>query len=401
MTATASERDARPSILAVMPWDPYERTIGATLRVRAVLEGLRALGHVHLLTVGPSDGDGSGVARPTWLTDLGRIERPRSPAGVSAARELVVTGWPRALAAENRRAVAAALRDADVCPSDHDVVWVGREVLLGLLADVGLPERVVVDVDDLQVDRVLTPGARVSPPTRVLAAAERRAWRRLQRRRAARGWVAVVSNPLDAPRLPSPTALVPNPAPAVDVPPAPVGSRTALFVGTMSYPPNAIALEWLAAEVWPEVRSRLPDARVRVVGRVGDDQRAHHDPDRGIEVTGAVPDVAPYLAEAAVVLVPIRHGAGTSIKALEAMVARRPLVSTTAGLRGVPDPSSLALVADTTGSFAEAVVSAMTEPQSARVEAAAAFVDARHSPTAITRAVRAAVDGVRPRRGDR
>ena len=54
-----------------------------------------------------------------------------------------------------------------------------------------------------------------------------------------------------------------------------------------------------------------------------------------VEVTGRVPDVRPYLADCAAVVVPVRSGAGTRLKILEALAMQRPVVSTTLGAEGL------------------------------------------------------------------
>jgi glycosyltransferase involved in cell wall biosynthesis len=73
-------------------------------------------------------------------------------------------------------------------------------------------------------------------------------------------------------------------------------------------------------------------------------------------VMGDVPDVRPHLADAAVVMVPLRVGGGTRIKILEALAAARPVVSTTVGAEGLGlrDGEHL-LIADQPEAFARAV----------------------------------------------
>ena len=82
------------------------------------------------------------------------------------------------------------------------------------------------------------------------------------------------------------------------------------------------------------VRARVPDASVAVVGaydtRLAD--LADHD---GVEVAGAVADLTPWYASADVVVVPLREGAGTRIKVLEAFAHRRPVVATPAAVAGL------------------------------------------------------------------
>ena len=55
----------------------------------------------------------------------------------------------------------------------------------------------------------------------------------------------------------------------------------------------------------------------------------------GIEVTGAVPDVRPFIARAGIIVVPLRVGGGTRLKVLEAMAAGKAIVATRLGAEGL------------------------------------------------------------------
>jgi glycosyltransferase involved in cell wall biosynthesis len=76
-----------------------------------------------------------------------------------------------------------------------------------------------------------------------------------------------------------------------------------------------------------------------------------------VEITGTVPDVRPYLRDASVYVIPMRVGGGTRFKALEAMAAARPIVSTSLGVEGVGVAHEReVLIADTGQEFAAAIV---------------------------------------------
>jgi glycosyltransferase involved in cell wall biosynthesis len=137
-----------------------------------------------------------------------------------------------------------------------------------------------------------------------------------------------------------------------------------LHIGTMFYPPNADAVRWFVAEVFGLIRAAVPDARFVVVGaRPPADIAALHDPARGIEVCGYVPDIAPLLAEAAATVVPTRAGSGMRVKILEAMAVGLPVVSTTVGAEGIAVvPETHVLIADDAPAFADAAVRLLTDP---------------------------------------
>jgi glycosyltransferase involved in cell wall biosynthesis len=131
---------------------------------------------------------------------------------------------------------------------------------------------------------------------------------------------------------------------------------TVVFNGVLDYRPNLDAAQHLVDEVWPIVRRRRPQARLLIVGR-GDEAERERLRRPGVELTGEVPDVRPYLAGAAVVIVPIRMGGGTRLKVVEALSMARPMVSTTLGCEGVNvRHGEHLLVADGADEFAGAVI---------------------------------------------
>jgi glycosyltransferase involved in cell wall biosynthesis len=80
-------------------------------------------------------------------------------------------------------------------------------------------------------------------------------------------------------------------------------------------------------------------------------QYAKDDP--RVRVTGTVPDVRPYLWDAAVSIVPLRIGSGTRLKIYESMAAKVPVISTTVGAEGLEiHPPHDIRIADTPAEFA-------------------------------------------------
>ncbi len=133
---------------------------------------------------------------------------------------------------------------------------------------------------------------------------------------------------------------------------------TALFTGTFGYPPNAEALHWLLAEIWPKIRTRVPQARLLVVGK---DPPAGSGAD-GVELAGWVPEMQPWFDRARAVLVPIRSGAGTRLKVLDGLASGRAIVSTTMGAEGVAvRDDEHVLIADTPDAFAQAAAQVLTD----------------------------------------
>jgi len=136
-----------------------------------------------------------------------------------------------------------------------------------------------------------------------------------------------------------------------------------VFTGKMDYRPNVDAVLWFADEILPRVRAEVPAARFVVVGQQPHARLAPLAAREGVLLTGRVADVKPYIAAAAVYVAPLRMGGGTRLKVLQAMSLAKPIVSTTLGCDGLSIRHGReALLADTPGDFAAAVVRLLREP---------------------------------------
>lgn len=137
----------------------------------------------------------------------------------------------------------------------------------------------------------------------------------------------------------------------------PAAGGLIVMCGRMDYRANVDGAAWFAQEVLPAIRARRPDAVFRIVGAAPTREVRALAGLPGVEVTGAVPEVAPHLAEAAVIVAPLRVARGIQNKVLEGMAAARPVVATAAALEGLSvAPGRDVLQADAPDTFAEAVL---------------------------------------------
>jgi glycosyltransferase involved in cell wall biosynthesis len=143
------------------------------------------------------------------------------------------------------------------------------------------------------------------------------------------------------------------------------GSGRILFLASLDCYPNQDALDYFLRQIMQLVSQRLPTARLQVVGKGPPlELRKRLAQYAGVELVGEVRDVRPYLAQAAVVVVPLRVGGGSRIKILEALAMGKPVVSTSVGAEGLAlsDGVHIAL-ADTPVKFAACTVDLLTSPQ--------------------------------------
>lgn len=166
-----------------------------------------------------------------------------------------------------------------------------------------------------------------------------------------------------------PVGVVPNGVDVVHYASATIPRRSSppvvLYLGAMSWPPNVDAARFLVSDVLPALRQRLPDARVQIVGRdpSGDVRALAAMP--GVDVTGAVPDVAPYLAAAWMLAVPLDAGGGTRLKILEAFAAGLPVVSTPVGCEGIDAEPNVHLAVASRADFASAAIDLLVNEERA------------------------------------
>ncbi|MGZ4664698.1 MAG: glycosyltransferase family 4 protein, partial [Frankiaceae bacterium] len=146
-----------------------------------------------------------------------------------------------------------------------------------------------------------------------------------------------------------------------------VNPRSVVFTGLMSYRPNLDGARYLVDEIFPRVRATHPETVLTIVG-AGNRRELDALRREGVAVTGFVPDVRPFIAGAACVLVPLRIGGGTRLKVVEALGMGRPIVSTSLGCEGIDVVSGeQVLVADEPEAFAAAVCRVLDHPELGRL----------------------------------
>ncbi len=137
-----------------------------------------------------------------------------------------------------------------------------------------------------------------------------------------------------------------------------------VFTGSMDWLPNEDAILYFADAILPLIKQECPDISLEVVGRSPSRKlQALAEREKTLHLTGWVDDIRPFVARAAVCVVPLRIGGGTRLKIFEAMAMGKPAVSTTVGAEGLPVQSGEnLLLADTPHDFAQAVLSLLRDP---------------------------------------
>ena len=124
----------------------------------------------------------------------------------------------------------------------------------------------------------------------------------------------------------------------------------AAMIGTWTWAPNRIGLDWFLERVSP----LLPDGfDIRIAGATPPDLAARHPK---IRFVGRVPDAVGFLRSAAVLPLASTAGTGVQLKTIEAFEMGLPSVATPHSLRGVAWRPENCVVAETPEAFAAALV---------------------------------------------
>lgn len=128
------------------------------------------------------------------------------------------------------------------------------------------------------------------------------------------------------------------------------------LIGTWTWQPNRIGLDWFLQKVVPH----LPDdLAIKIAGRVPSDLTSSH---RSIEFVGRVPDATAFVKRAKVIPLVSRAGSGVQLKTIETFELGLPTVATRMSLRGIDYLPGNCIVANDPAVFAKALVDAVRWP---------------------------------------
>ena len=187
--------------------------------------------------------------------------------------------------------------------------------------------------------------------------------------------------------------------PAADVHTVPLGLDLSLYpfneadcsssapvlglIGSFHWQPTYSAGIRLLTRLWPEIKRRVPAARLQVVGRRARAALADFADSPDVEIHEDVPDIIPYFLDTSVLLYAPTRGSGMKVKILEAFALGVPVVTTSEGVEGIPAVDGIhAGISEGDAGLIERAVALLndTELQQTRRRAARELVDAHCSP---------------------
>jgi sugar transferase (PEP-CTERM/EpsH1 system associated) len=265
------------------------------------------------------------------------------------------------------RRLSARLRDAG-----YDLVYASSTPMAQYARALGLP--VVMDFVDVDSDKWRQYAEHSRPPMSWLYRTEGRRLQAAEADIARWARACLLATPAEESLLKSfapwaRSAVIPNGIDLAYYEPvaAPSTQPVVLFTGAMDYLPNVDAVSHFCADILPRVRREIPETRFYIVGLNPTPDVLHLGSMAGVTVTGAVPDVRPYYARAAVCVAPLRIGRGIQNKVLQGMAMGLPLVVSGLAARGLEARAGRHLeVADDPDEFAARIVRLLKSPADAR-----------------------------------
>lgn len=145
----------------------------------------------------------------------------------------------------------------------------------------------------------------------------------------------------------------------------PVQSETTYdvgLIGTWTWQPNLVGLQWFLDAVMPY----LPhDISVAVAGRLPAGVKARHGQ---VNLLGRVPDASIFLNSVRTVALTSRSGTGIQLKTIETFQMGKPTVATPSSIRGLSQLPRNCLVADDAKGFAAALTKLVRDVASGRTQ---------------------------------
>ena len=109
---------------------------------------------------------------------------------------------------------------------------------------------------------------------------------------------------------------------------------TITLIGSMSWYPSYSAAVRLLTRLFPEVKRRVPPARLRIVGWSARSQLQNYLKMDDVEIQTSG-DLSPFEQSSIILYAPV-SGSGIKVKVLEAMSTGTPVVTTSEGVEGLP-----------------------------------------------------------------
>lgn len=363
-----------PRILYVTSYWPVSgaHVTGVHVRCMNVLRALQQIGDVEVVILADEYSNSKGVltGQPAGEAKVAHIleATPRLNQGLLQKLKWTfdpASNYPYGCGVA-QEGMDRVLRELDQC----DLIWFFKPRAADLFPNAVWP-RSVLDIDDLPSAFEYADLQTARGPIDYLMKLRRLyTWTRRDKLLGERFTVLSVCSEEDKKLvrrrsgLTAPIHVIPNgfDAPRDKPPRRPAAPPRIGFIGQFEYVPNREGIRWFLDKCWPDIKSAVPDVRLRLVGPGSDGLVQGHDAD--VDVLGWVADPSDEMQTWALMVVPIRVGGGTRIKIAQAFSQRCPVVSTRLGAYGYDVQDGIEMyLADSLAAFSKACIKAIREPE--------------------------------------
>ena len=361
----------RADVMVITSEIPWPLNTGGHIRTYHILKSLAAVFDVRLVTLVESAGDpGIQALEQAGVTVCATVAGPRNKWAEAAQVGLsLVKGEPYVMFNRHNRQPIREMIARQLLHKAPDVVYLDHLDPLSFRSL--FPEsKVIADLHNVYSTLTRRVAEERSWPVSVYLKHE--AWRLAQMEQlvAARADALMTVSQQEKVQFLGlggrSVHLVPNGVDCSAFAEFPVGRQhrdpVLLYLGALSWQPNARAAEFMAREVMPQVLKEQPRATLQIVGRNPGPEVEALAQLPGVELHANVPDVGVYLKQASLLTVPLDSGGGTRLKILEAFAAGLPVVSTTVGCEGIDCEHGRHLWVAERDRFAEALLEAISAP---------------------------------------
>lgn len=175
---------------------------------------------------------------------------------------------------------------------------------------------------------------------------------------------------------------IPLPAVIIKETASVVASKKLLYVGDLSIAHNYKSIKWFADNVFPQVRERINDAELIVIGRISENDKKELCAINGVMVLGYVDNIDKAYAESCAFICPVLHGAGVKVKTIDALANGQLVITNSKGAEGtLLEHGKHLLIADTENDMIEYCCNVLEYPEKYEyiLQAGLKFIKEEHS----------------------
>jgi len=113
------------------------------------------------------------------------------------------------------------------------------------------------------------------------------------------------------------------------------GALKLFHIGAMDWKPNIEGVKRFLEEIYPTLQNKFPGLELHLAGKSMPDEFNKYA-SQNVTIHGEVKDADEFIKSYDVSIVPLLSGSGIRIKILEAMAHGKPVITTAAGIHGIP-----------------------------------------------------------------